>query len=103
MRKLMILPDDEVIPETRTINFTINDGTDPVSGATVSIGNKTGTTGTAGGCSLTEISDGEHTVTVIKEGYVEKVETIVVSENNTSFTISLTVNSNGDEQEGQGG
>ena len=54
---------------------------------------KTGTTGSAGGCSLTEIADGEQSVTVTAEGYTTKTETITVSENNTSFTISLTASS----------
>ena len=74
----------------RTLNFTVNDGTDPVSGATVTIGETTSTTGSAGGCSLTNILDGEHTVTVTKEGYTEYTDTITVSEENTNFTISLT-------------
>lgn len=73
----------------RTLNFTVNDGTNPVSGATVTISETTGTTGSAGGCSLTNILDGEHTVTVTKEGYEEYTDTIIVSEDNTSFTITL--------------
>lgn len=68
----------------------MNDGKSPVENATVAIGNVTGTTGSAGGCSLQNISDGEHTVTVTKEGYENYTNTITVSENNTSFTVSLT-------------
>lgn len=95
--KVRILPNDEENPEiidnneseTRTINFRITDGTNPVNGAVVAIGNKTGTTGSAGGCSLTEIADGEHVVTVTCDGYTTKTETITVSESNKTFTITL--------------
>ena len=68
----------------------MNDGNNPVENATVAIGDVTGTTGSAGGCSLQNIPDGEQTVTVTKEGYEDYTGTITVSENNTSFTVSLT-------------
>ena len=86
-------PDDEVVEEetTRDLNFTINDGTNAIQDATVTIGTKTSSaTGSQGGCSLTGITDGEHSITVECEGYTTKTETITVSENNTNFTISLT-------------
>ena len=95
----MILPDSEVNPETsnqevdtpatRNVNFIINDGTDAIQGATVTIGEITGTTGSAGGCTLQNVTDGENSVTVTAEGYTSKTETITVSENETTFTISL--------------
>ncbi len=78
--------------QTRSVSFTINDGTDAVSGATVVIDNDTDnskTTGGAGGCTA-NLTDGEHEVTVTKEGFTTKTETITVSADNTSFTISLT-------------
>ena len=86
-----VLPDDEENPETYDLSFTINDGTDPIEGATVTIGAKTGTTGSAGGCTVTGVEAGtDISVTVAKEGYVSKTETITVDETHTSFTISLT-------------
>lgn len=85
----MILPENEVNPETRNITFIINDGTDGIQGATVSIGDITGTTGSAGGCTLQGITDGENSVIVTAEGYTSKTETITVSADDTSFTISL--------------
>ena len=87
----MILPNNEVNPEIvkRNISFTINDGTNAISGATVSIGDKTGTTGSAGGCTLQNISDGEHSVTVSAEGFVTKSEVITVSESSSTFSITL--------------
>ena len=80
----------EVTPTTRDLSFTINDGTDPIEGATVTIGEKTGTTGSAGGCTVTGVAEGSDiTVEVSKEGYTTKTETITVDETHTSFTISL--------------
>lgn len=83
-------PTPVVDPVTYDLSFTVNDGTDPVKGATVTIGDKTGTTGDAGGCTIKGIAEGTVTVEVVKEGFVTKSESIVVSENNVSFTISLT-------------
>lgn len=74
---------------TRDLSFTINDGTDPIEGATVTIGGKTGNTGSAGGCTISGIEDGDVSVSVSKEGYTTKTETITVDETHTSFTISL--------------
>lgn len=78
-------------PTTRTISFTIkSDETTPIEGATVKIGSTTKTTGSAGGCSFNEIADGNVSVEVSATGFVDKTETITVSEDNTSFTITLT-------------
>lgn len=73
----------------RNLSFTINDGTTGINGATVKLGDVTRTTGGAGGCTFTDIEDGSYSVEVSAEGYDSKTESITVSENNTSFTISL--------------
>lgn len=88
------ISDDNGVEEetTQDISFTINDGTDAISGATVTIGEDSKTTGSAGGCSFNEITEGEVSVTVSAEGYVTKTETITVDEDHTSFTISLVAN-----------
>ena len=76
--------------QERNISFTITDGTDAVGGATVTIDNDISkTTGSAGGCTAS-LTDGEHTVVVSKEGYTSTTETITVSEDNTSFTITIS-------------
>lgn len=75
----------------RNISVTVNDGKDPVEGATVSIGESTGTTGSAGGCTLQNVVDGQQSISVTAEGYTSKTETITVSADNTSFTISIAV------------
>lgn len=80
--------------QTRNISFKIDDGTNPVENATVTIGTETGTTGSAGGCTLNGIPDGDNTVTVTAEGFVDYTDTITVSADDTEFTISLTASSN---------
>lgn len=77
-------------PATQDISFIINDGTNPIQNATVTIGETSKTTGTAGGCSFTGIEEGTVSVEVTAEGYVDKTESITVDEDHTSFTISLT-------------
>ena len=73
---------------THELSFTVNDGTDPIQGATVTIEGKTGTTGSAGGCTIDGILEGSHTVTA--DGYTDATETISVTSDDTSFTISLS-------------
>lgn len=74
---------------THELSFTVNDGTDPIQGATVTIEGKTGTTGSAGGCTIDGILEGSHTVTVTADGHSTKTETITVDAEHTSFTISF--------------
>ena len=80
-------------PTTRTLSFTINDGTDAIEGASVKIGSTTKTTGSAGGCTFTNMADDTYSVEVSKEGYTTKTESITSDETHTSFTISLTASS----------
>lgn len=87
------LPVAEVTPETtetQDISFTINDGTDPIQGASVTIDETTKTTGSAGGCTFTGIEEGSVSVTISATGYVTKTQSITVDSTHTSFTISLT-------------
>ncbi|MBE6508253.1 MAG: carboxypeptidase regulatory-like domain-containing protein [Methanobrevibacter sp.] len=91
-------PEAEPEVVTRNLTFTVNDGTNAVEGATVAIGNITGTTGSAGGCSLNGVAEGEKTVTVTAEGFENYSDTITVASDSTSFTISLTAVTPGDSQ-----
>ena len=72
------------------LSFTVDDGTDPVQGAVVTIEGKTGTTGSAGGCTIEDILEGSHTVAVTADGFEDYSDTISVTSDDTSFTISLT-------------
>lgn len=83
------MPEEETTPTTQDISFTIDDGTDPIQGASVKIGSETKTTGSAGGCSFTGVEEGTVSVEVSKEGYTTKTESISVDSEHTSFTISL--------------
>ena len=88
--------DDNGVEEetTQDISFTINDGTDAIGGATVTIGEDSKTTGSAGGCSFNGVTEGEVSVTVSAEGYTTKTETITVNAEHTTFTISLVAETN---------
>lgn len=95
LNEVLELEDDEeeeVIPEvtTRDLSITVDDGENAVSGVSVAIGDITGTTGPAGGCTLKGVANGEHTITATKEGYTEYSDTISSDSTHTSFTISLT-------------
>ena len=91
------LPDSEVTPEiiSRNISVSVTDGTNPVSGATVTLSKNNETitssrTGSAGGCTLTNVEDGNYIINVVKEGYNEYTENITTSVDNDSLTIQLT-------------
>lgn len=81
------------LPNTsRNISVNVTDGTDAVGGAKVTFDNdteNTKTTGSAGGCTGT-LTDGTHTINVTADGYQDYSGTITVSEETTSFSITLT-------------
>lgn len=92
------LPDSEEIPEKRNISVSVTDGTNPVSGASVSLTKNSeiiasSTTGSAGGCTLSNVEDGSYTITVTKDGFVDYTDTVVTSSDNASLTIELTATS----------
>ncbi len=78
----------------RTLSFTItDDAAEPaaISGAKVTVDNKkTGTTGAQGGCTVSSVGDGAHTVKVTAEGYEDYSGTKTSDSTHTSFTIQLT-------------
>ena len=49
----------------------------------------TGTTGSAGGCSLNNVPVGSYTVTATKTGYAEYSSTLTVTSETTTLTIEL--------------
>lgn len=77
----------------RNLSFTVKDSESepaPVEGAVVTVTTgKTGTTGSAGGCTITGVLDGTYTISVVAEGFENYSNTITVNENTTSFDISL--------------
>ena len=95
---MKVLPDTQETPEKRNISVSVSDGTDPVSGATVTLTKDgatvvTGTTGSAGGCTLSNVEDGSYTITVTKDGFTDYTDTVTTSVDNASLTIELTATS----------
>ena len=78
----------------RDLSFTVQDSEstpNPVEGAIVTVTTgKTGTTGSAGGCSINGVLDGSYTISVTAQGFEDYSGTIAVDESHTTFTVSLT-------------
>lgn len=89
-----------LVHEKRNLSITVNDGENAIEGASVAIGDITGTTGNAGGCTLSNVLDGEHTITATKEGYENYSDTITSDSTHSSFTISMTAVTDDDENTG---
>ena len=70
--------------------ITVTDGTDPISGATVTIGTTEKTSGDNGKATFTGLSYGDYTVKVEKSGYDDAEELCKFRANRKNFTIALT-------------
>ena len=79
-----------LVHEKRNLSISVTDGENAIEGASVAIGDITGTTGNAGGCTLSNVLDGEHTITATKEGYENYSATITSDSTHSSFTITMT-------------
>lgn len=82
------------LPVTKyKIKFTITDGTDPLSDVQVilsdGINEFTGKTGSAGGCTISNVPEGSYNVTASKAGYIEYTGKLHVSKND-NLTITMT-------------
>ena len=80
-------------PETFDLSISVRDSElQPVEGAVVSISNTeiSSTTGSAGGCTLTNVPAGSQTIVVTAQGYETYTDTIVVSAINNEISIELT-------------
>ena len=76
-------------PKIADITVNVSDGTNAISGATVTIGDDEETTDENGDAEFESVYEGSQTVTVTKTGYADKTSTINVDETHTSFTITL--------------
>lgn len=92
MRMWLTLPNPSQL-ETDTLNITVTDGTDPVSGATVTIGTDSETTDSDGKATF-DLAYGDYTAEVTMTGYVDAEESIAFRSNHKNFTITLTETSN---------
>lgn len=81
------------LPKPRIADITVNvsDGDNPISGATVTIGEDSETTDASGDAEFDSVYVGANTVTVTATGYADKTSTINVDETHTTFTIELEV------------
>ena len=89
-------PTSEV--EKRNISVNVTDGNNPVQSATVELvkDGKTitsSTTGSAGGCTLTNVEDGSYVINVTKEGFEIYSESVTTSVDNDELSIELTASS----------
>ena len=85
-----------VEPETVNISVTVTDGQGPIESASVTLtANEstvsTGNTGSAGGCTLSNVPLGSYTVTASKTGYTEYTDTLTVTKETTTLAITMTL------------
>lgn len=86
-----------VEPETVNISVTVTDGKDPIESVSVSLTDtnnnvvKTGTTGSAGGCTLSSVELGTYTVTASASGYTEYTDSLTVTNETTTLAITMSV------------
>ena len=73
---------------TRTVSISVKSDGTGVSGASVTIGETTKTTGSAGGCTFT-LTDGDYDISVTATGYVDAEDEISVAYDETSFDINI--------------
>ena len=88
-----ITPPGQTPATTYNISVSVSDGTDPLENVDVTLSDTentyTGKTGSAGGCTISNVPEGTYNVTANKAGYKEYVATVNVSENNTNLTITM--------------
>lgn len=75
----------------RDIAVTVSDGTDAISGATVTIGTDSDTTDSNGKAEFEDLAYGTYSVSVSKTGYATKTASITVDATHGTFTVELEV------------
>ena len=81
----------EIVTDTLTV--TVNDGTDAISGATVTIGTTDKTTGDDGVATFTSMPYDDYSASISATGYTTKTETLAFRSNHKAFTVSLVAES----------
>lgn len=95
MVKGSITPPTPTPATTYNISVSVSDGTDPLQNVDVTLTDTedneyTGKTGSAGGCTISNVPEGTYNVTATKTGYNDYTGTITVNEETTSLSISMT-------------
>lgn len=93
MVKGSIIPPTPTV--TRNISVSVTDGSNPVSNVDVVLEDAdenqyTSKTGSAGGCTISNVPEGSYSVMASKTGYTVYTGNITVSEENTTLSITLT-------------
>lgn len=76
--------------------MSVTDGTNPIEGATVTLIDSekeeyTGTTGSAGGCTIKNVPEGTCTVTAEATGYTDyEDEDVEISDESKTLSITMT-------------
>ena len=94
MVKGSLNPPSPTPSETHNISVSVTDGTNPLENVDVVLTDTeneySGKTGSAGGCTISNVPEGTYNVTATKTGYNTYTGTITVNEDNTSLSISMT-------------
>ena len=90
-----ITEEPAVEPEKVDISVTVTDGKDPIESVSVTLtANEstvsTGNTGSAGGCTLSNVPLGSYTITASKTGYTEYTDTLTVTKDTTTLSITMS-------------
>ena len=88
-------PAEDTEPVTVNVSVSVSDGNDPIENADVILEDAeetqyTGKTGSAGGCTISNVPEGTYSVVATATGYTEYTGTMEVSEDNKTLTITLT-------------
>ena len=91
-----ITEEPAIEPEKVDISVTVTDGKDPIESVSVTLtANEstvsTGNTGSAGGCTLSNVPLGSYIVTASKTGYTEYTDTLTVTKETTTLAITMSV------------
>lgn len=75
------------------ISVSVSDGTDPLENVNVALADAdsneySGKTGSAGGCTISNVPEGSYNVTASKAGYIDYIGTLHVSKND-NLTITM--------------
>ena len=87
MQRLIIPPVPK--PSLDTLNIVVSDGTDTITGASVTI-NDSGVVTDENGAASFDLEYGDYTCTVSKTGYDTVTESLSFRSNHKNFTITLT-------------
>lgn len=95
MEQVLILPDVEVTPENVSVSVTDSESSAGIENVTVTLKDAeeqeySGTTGSAGGCTIQNVPPGEYSVTATAAGYNQYTGSFTVSSSSKNLSISMT-------------